>query len=89
MSFQQATSYSHYSSYYYDSDYSYEFLILVKIIRSQSRITFVWANTNSKRSRSVKLMEGEVSFGPPFLTCSAKLVEEAGNASSRRTYPDS
>jgi len=82
-------SYSHYSSYYYDSDYSYEFLILVKIIRSQSRIIFVWANTNSRRSRSVKLTEGEESFGPAFRTCSAKPVEEAGNPSSRRTYPDS
>lgn len=82
-------SYSHYSSHYYDSDYSYEFLILVKIIRSQSRITFVWANTNSKRSRSVKLTEGEESFRPLFGIFSAKLVEEAGNPSSRRTYPDS
>jgi hypothetical protein len=46
--------YSHYSSHYYDSGYSYGFLILVKIIRSQSTITFTWANTNSKRSTSVK-----------------------------------
>lgn len=50
LSFQRATSNPHSSSAYYDYCYDYEFLILVKILRSQSTITLEWANTNSRSS---------------------------------------
>lgn len=84
LSFQQAAWYTHYSFPYSDSDYFYEFLILVKIIRSQSTITFEWANTKSNTSTSLTAVQDEEEFRSPCRTTSAKLVEEAGSPSSRR-----